>query len=417
MTMMFEHLTRRYFRFSVAVLIFLGGFRFAGAQTVGTSISADGAWPNTNAMLDVQSPATGDGRGLLIPRLTENQRTNADVTLPGGLLNNSGNLRGGAAQGLLMYQTDGTQGFYYNTSTVATPAWTYIGGWGTGNGDFMADGSVPMTGRLRMNGQLVTNASAIAFNSGCIAIGNGALCYSAAAGGVAIGDGSTARYRTCAVAIGTEADADYNGIAIGYQSDGQYSNVAIGIHASAYSGYDRIAIGNRVTNRVNDSMAVRGSLYLDGGTGVMVRSTFGSGGWSAKAFTIDHPLDPEHKVLRHFCVEGPEVWNVYAGNAELVNGQAAVELPAYYPALNKAGSEVVSLTPWGKAQVWVQGVDNNRLLLSGDADVKVSWTIKVLRNDPACVEDLKQRPVEQLKSELLPDQAKAETRDVNTGME
>ena len=86
MTMMFEHLTRRYFRFSVAVLIFLGGFRFAGAQTVGTSISADGALPNTNAMLDVQSPATGDGKGLLIPRLTQNQRTNADVTLPGGLL-------------------------------------------------------------------------------------------------------------------------------------------------------------------------------------------------------------------------------------------------------------------------------------------------------------------------------------------
>jgi hypothetical protein len=32
--------------------------------------------------------------------------------------------------------------------------------------------------------------------------------------------------------------------------------------------------------------------------------------------------------------------------------------------------------------------------------MKVSRTIKVLRNDPGCLEDLKQRPVEQLKSEI-----------------
>ena len=86
MLMMSEYPTCRYFQLLVAVLVFLEGIRFAGAQPVGKSISADGALPNTNAMLDVQSPATGDGKGLLIPRLTQNQRTNADVTLPGGLL-------------------------------------------------------------------------------------------------------------------------------------------------------------------------------------------------------------------------------------------------------------------------------------------------------------------------------------------
>ena len=41
-------------------------------------------------------------------------------------------------------------------------------------------------------------------------------------------------------------------------------------------------------------------------------------------------------------------------------------------------------TPWGKANVWVaQGVSNNMFSVAGDADIKVSWTIKVLRNDPA----------------------------------
>ncbi len=408
-------------RLKIASVVFVAGLCCLGlpAQAqVGTSISADGTPPNTNAMLDVQSPATGDGKGLLIPRLTENQRTNASAALAGGLLTDSGELRGGPAQGLLVYQTDGSEGVYYNTSAGAIPSWAYIGGWGTGDGDFMADGSVPMTGRLQMNGQMITNVNSIAFDSANVGIGNGALAQSSSAGSVAIGSRATARYRTSGVAIGTEADGDYNGIAIGYQADGQYSNIAIGIHASAYSGYDRIAIGCRITNRFNNSTAVRGTLYLDGGTGVMVRSNFGSGSWTAKAFTIPHPLDPENRVLRHFCLEGPEVWNVYAGNAQLVNGKAEVELPDYYAALNEVGSEVYSFTPFGDTSVWVEeGVRDNRFVIGGRSDVKVSWTLKVLRNDPAFREDLINRPVEQLRSELGPGQLEAENRIVNTVIE
>ena len=110
------------------VVFFLLGITasFVQAQLVGTSISADGTLPNTNAMLDVQSPATGDGKGLLMPRITANQRTNVNAALAGGLLDDSGDLRGGAAHSLIVYQTDGAQGLYYNTSTTATPSWSYI---------------------------------------------------------------------------------------------------------------------------------------------------------------------------------------------------------------------------------------------------------------------------------------------------
>ena len=31
-------------------------------------------------------------------------------------------------------------------------------------------------------------------------------------------------------------------------------------------------------------------------------------------FLIDHPLDPEHKWLRHSFVESPDMMNVYNGN-------------------------------------------------------------------------------------------------------
>mgnify|MGYP001765494824 CR=1 FL=1 len=390
---------------------------FAGlasvAQQIGTAISDDGSLPNANAMLDVQSPATGDGKGLLIPRVTQAQRTTASVALAGGLLLDSGNLRGGPAHGLMVYQTDGAQGFYYNYSVGSAPLWMRLG-------NFWDDGSVAMSGNLNLNSHVITNVDRIDYNNMSVALGRGALSYSSSAGSVAVGQDATARYRIGGVAVGCEADGDYNGIAIGYQADGQYTNIAIGFQASAFSGYDRIAIGRAITNRRNDSVALRGSLYLDGGTGVMYRSTVGEGGWTAKAFTIDHPDDPENKVLRHFCVEGPTVWNIYAGRSQLTNGEATIGLPDYYGALNRVGAEIYSLTPIGEyAALYVKReVENNHFIVGGDRDGAFSWTIHVPRNDPACLEDLERRPVEQLKDEIppgrIPEENWADNTDVSS---
>ena len=70
------------------------------AQNVG--INDDGSTPNNSAMLDVKSTS----KGLLIPRMTEAQRT--AISLP--------------AKGLLVYQNDGTEGFYYYDGS----AWTNL---------------------------------------------------------------------------------------------------------------------------------------------------------------------------------------------------------------------------------------------------------------------------------------------------
>lgn len=103
-------------------------------------------------------------------------------------------------------------------------------------------------------------------------------------------------------------------------------------------------------------------------------------------------------------MEGPDVWDIYAGNAQLVEGRAVVQLPDYYSALNLAGSEVYTLTAVGGfAQLCVlQKVAGNAFVIGGSEDVEVSWTVKVLRNDPATVEGLRLRPVEQKKSEISP---------------
>lgn len=89
----------------------------AQAQTVGIGTTG----PDSNAALDISSGA-GANKGLLIPRMTEGQRTAVTTT----------------TAGMLVYQTNGTQpGFWYYTGTVwvALPSGVASGsGWlRTGN--------------------------------------------------------------------------------------------------------------------------------------------------------------------------------------------------------------------------------------------------------------------------------------------
>ncbi len=62
--------------------------------------------PNASAALDI----TSTSGGLLIPRMT-----NAQVMAISS-----------PATGLLVYQTDGTPGFYFNSGTAGAPVWTFI---------------------------------------------------------------------------------------------------------------------------------------------------------------------------------------------------------------------------------------------------------------------------------------------------
>lgn len=64
-----------------------------------------------------------------------------------------------------------------------------------------------------------------------------------------------------------------------------------------------------------------------------------------KAFIIPHPQDPEGKELVHGALEGPETGVYYRGEAELCDGVATVELPAYFEALTRREGRTVQLTP------------------------------------------------------------------------
>lgn len=78
-------------------LFFLSLFGLAQSVGIGTLT------PNSSAQLDVSSTS----KGLLIPRMTEAQK--GQIANP--------------ATGLLIWQTDGTPGFYYNGGTPQGPKW------------------------------------------------------------------------------------------------------------------------------------------------------------------------------------------------------------------------------------------------------------------------------------------------------
>lgn len=116
------------------------------AQSVG--INSDGSSPDGSAMLDVKS-TTG---GFLAPRMTGAQR--AAITSP--------------ATGLLVFQTDGTAGYYYNNGTSGSPLWVQLG---------LSSGA----------SQWTTSGSNISYSAGNVATGQ----YNAADGSVfSVGNGT-----------------------------------------------------------------------------------------------------------------------------------------------------------------------------------------------------------------------------------
>jgi len=87
---------------------------------------------------------------------------------------------------------------------------------------------------------------------------------------------------------------------------------------------------------------------------------------ASKSFLIDHPQKPATHYLRHFCAEGPEPNTLYRGTVTLnAQGEAIVELPSYFEALNADFS--YHLTCIGDyAPVYIkQKIQGNRFVIAG----------------------------------------------------
>jgi hypothetical protein len=104
---------------------------------------------------------------------------------------------------------------------------------------------------------------------------------------------------------------------------------------------------------------------------------------AADQVKIDHPLDPENKYLVHSSIESPDMKNVYDGVVTLdANGEATVELPDYFDALNKDFRYQLTCIG-GFAPVYVaEEITGNRFeIAGGEPGMKVSWLVTGIRKD------------------------------------
>ncbi len=113
---------------------------------------------------------------------------------------------------------------------------------------------------------------------------------------------------------------------------------------------------------------------------VSVSGTLSKG---AGSFKIDHPTDPTNKYLYHSFVESPDMMNVYNGNITTnANGNAIVELPDYFDALNKDFRyQLTVIGDFAQAIVGEEISGNQFTIRTDKPSIKVSWQVTGIRKD------------------------------------
>jgi hypothetical protein len=126
-------------QFLSATLVFIS-LHFSAS--IYSQVGMGTATPDNSAMLDVSSTA----KGVLVSRMTQTQRQAI----------------GSPAQGLIVYQTDGTAGFYYNAGTSGSPNWVIL----LNGGSSVAAGNITGTVAIANGGTGATTAAGARTNLG-----------------------------------------------------------------------------------------------------------------------------------------------------------------------------------------------------------------------------------------------------------
>jgi hypothetical protein len=175
--------------------------------------------------------------------------------------------------------------------------------------------------------------------------------------------------------------ADLDGVHVG--SAGSYgvhvdSSDSHGVAVSS-AGSAGVYVQSANWNGVHVAWAAGKAGYFGGD--VEVTGSLSKGGGS---FVIDHPIDPENKVLRHSFVESPDMMNVYNGNVTTdEEGYATVQLPDYFEALNSDYRyQLTVIGVFAQAIVAEEVADNRFVIRTDQPQVKVSWQVTGVRRDP-----------------------------------
>ena len=201
------------------------------------------------------------------------------------------------------------------------------------------------------------------------------------------GSGSEYGVRGASANVGVRGEGEFYGVygtSPSYGVYGESSNVGVfgrSISEDAAFHYGVYGISNFTGRAVyGENTSILGYAgYFQGKVSVSGTLTKGGG-----AFQIDHPLDPAGRILRHSFVESPDMMNVYNGNATLdAQGEAVVELPAYFEALNRDFRyQLTALGAPGPNLYVAEKVVGNRFRIAGGAPgMEVSWQVTGIRQD------------------------------------
>lgn len=234
--------------------------------------------------------------------------------------------------------------------------------------------SYASTNGLGVYGACNSGSSNGSGNAGVYGVGNNYGVYGTSAGGGSTGgiggyfantasSGGTAVYAVC-----------NNGDGIFASSGGSYSNAGY----FYYTGTTGTALTAYCATAAKALQVIGNSLFS--GTASFSGYVTKSGG----GFLVDHPQDPENKMLNHCFVESPEMKNVYDGTIVLDSkGEATVSLPSYFESANSDFRYQLTAIGASMPNLFVSvEVSNNQFSISGGAPgKKVSWQVTGVRAD------------------------------------
>jgi hypothetical protein len=233
----------------LSIIFFFLSFTYISMAQVAIGTST----PDASARLQIDANAATNAKGFLLPRVTATEKNS--IVSP--------------ATGLIVYQTDGTQGFYYydgsswNLLTIASNAVPYTGATSAvnlGSYDLTVNGITVGTGAGNVSSNTASGYQALYSNTtgyGNIANGYQAL-YSNTIGLRNIASGYQALYSNTSgslnVAIGYgslqfKTTGDFN-TALGYGAGSSFATgnnctiIGYGAQASASSVSNQITLGN-----------------------------------------------------------------------------------------------------------------------------------------------------------------------------
>lgn len=245
---------------------------------------------------------------------------------------------------------------------------------------------------LQTNLSIATTHAWFAENSNRVAsiTGGGAAYFAGSLGVGTISPSAKVHGLTAVGTAGLFVSTDPNGGAIDALSGQTSSGNGAGLYAVNFNtaGFTQgvysevnspggVGVFGQNTVANNTGFGVYGN--NPSGTGYAVFASGRSATTGTKSFVIDHPLDPENKMLLHYSSESPEPQNFYNGIARTdERGYATINRDPRYSltVIDEGDSDNFVL-----AKV-VRKIKNGQFVIRTSAPgVEVSWEVKAIRND------------------------------------